>query len=146
MPVMPPLSTYEVGGPSTATVEGHSLTLLAHEVPMPLSVIEDLCTRIGNLEYSHGQLVKKVITVSDVEVADGIAIGEIGPSVSAVEGEVQVLASQMIQAVSRLEQVGVRVEQGQIEIYRFRSLEASGFGFRDEQQREYFDAVHSWDG
>ncbi|GJT83623.1 hypothetical protein Tco_1057965 [Tanacetum coccineum] len=89
MPVMPPLSTYEVGGTSTATVEGHSLTLLAHE------------------------LVKKVITVSDVEVADGIAIGEIGPRVSAVEGEVQVLTSQMIQAVSRLEQVGVRVEQGQ---------------------------------
>ncbi|GKC30850.1 hypothetical protein Tco_1038144 [Tanacetum coccineum] len=88
MPVMPPPSTYEVVGPSTATAEGHSLTLLALGVSVPLSVIEDLCTRMGNLEYGHGQLVKKVITVSDVEVADGIVIREIGPKVSAVEGQV----------------------------------------------------------
>ncbi|GKC65438.1 hypothetical protein Tco_1098036 [Tanacetum coccineum] len=67
---------------------------------------------MGNLEYGHGQLVKKVITVSDVEVADGIVIREIGPKVSAVEGQVQVVASQMIQAVSRLEQVRAHVEQG----------------------------------
>ncbi|GJV15218.1 hypothetical protein Tco_1360541 [Tanacetum coccineum] len=60
MPVVPPPSTYEVG------------------------VIEDLCTRMGNLEYEHGQLVKKV---SDAEVADGITIEEIGLSVSAVEGQ-----------------------------------------------------------
>ncbi|GKD71615.1 hypothetical protein Tco_1325705, partial [Tanacetum coccineum] len=87
VPVMPPSSTYEVGGPSTAAAEGHSLTLLAPGVPVPLSLIEDLCTRMGNLEYGHGQLVKKVIKVSDAEVADGIAIGEIGPRVSAIEGQ-----------------------------------------------------------
>ncbi|GJU63529.1 hypothetical protein Tco_1245364 [Tanacetum coccineum] len=92
MSVMPPPSTYEVGGPSTAAAEGHSLTLLAPGVPVPPLVIEDLCTRMGNLEYGHGQLVKKVIQVSDAEVADGIAIGEIGPKVSAVEGHVQVEA------------------------------------------------------
>ncbi|GKB90701.1 hypothetical protein Tco_0962973 [Tanacetum coccineum] len=51
--------------------------------------------------------------VSDAEVADGITIGEIGPRVSAVEGQVQVMASQMVQAVGRLEQVGTQVEQGQ---------------------------------
>ncbi|GKG06813.1 hypothetical protein Tco_0329782, partial [Tanacetum coccineum] len=33
-------------------------------------------------------LVKKVNKVSDVEVADGIAIREIGPRVSAVEGQI----------------------------------------------------------
>ncbi|GKD66195.1 hypothetical protein Tco_1308303 [Tanacetum coccineum] len=104
MPVMPPPSTYEVGGPSTAAAEGHSLTLLAPGVPVPPSVIEDLCTCIGNLEYGHGQLVEKVIMVSDAEVADGIAIGEIGPRISAVEGQVQVVASQMVQVVSGLEQ------------------------------------------
>ncbi|GJV16421.1 hypothetical protein Tco_1361744 [Tanacetum coccineum] len=82
MPFMPPPSTYEVGGPSTDVVEGHSLALLAPEAPMPSSVIEDLCTRMGNLEHGHGLLVKKVIKVSDAEVADGIAIGEIGPRVS----------------------------------------------------------------
>ncbi|GKB99657.1 hypothetical protein Tco_0985794, partial [Tanacetum coccineum] len=59
----------------------------------------------GNLEYGHGQLVKKVIQVSDAEVADGITIGEIGPRVSAVEGQVQVMASQMVHAVGRLEQI-----------------------------------------
>ncbi|GKD93097.1 hypothetical protein Tco_1372934, partial [Tanacetum coccineum] len=112
MPVMPPPSTYEVGGSSTATAEGHSLTLLAPRVPVPL-VIEDLYTRIGNLEYGHGQLVKKVITMSDAEVADSIAIGEIGPRVSTVEGQMQVMASQMVQVMSRLKQVGAHVEQAQ---------------------------------
>ncbi|GKA98152.1 hypothetical protein Tco_0826046 [Tanacetum coccineum] len=78
MSVMPLLSTYEVGGSSTVAAEGHSLTLLAHGVPVPPSVIEDLCTRMGNLEYGHEMLVKKVMT-----------------------------------AVSRLEQVGTRMEQDQ---------------------------------
>ncbi|GJS30586.1 hypothetical protein Tco_0491206 [Tanacetum coccineum] len=95
---------WEEGGPSTAAAEGHSLTLLAPGVPMPPSVIEDLCTRIGNLEHGHGLLVKKVITVSDAEVADRISIRDIGPRVSTVEGQMQVLASQMVQVVSGLEQ------------------------------------------
>nr|GEV97186.1 hypothetical protein [Tanacetum cinerariifolium] len=85
-PVMPPSSTYVVGGPSTAAAEGHSLTLPVPGFSMPSPVIEDLCTRTGNLEYGHGQLVKKVIQVSDAKVVDGIAIREIGPRVSAVEG------------------------------------------------------------
>ncbi|GJX20935.1 hypothetical protein Tco_0223612 [Tanacetum coccineum] len=54
MPIMPLSSTYEVGGPSTVAAEGHSLALLAHGLPVPPSVIEDLCTRMGNLEYGHG--------------------------------------------------------------------------------------------
>nr|GEU88447.1 hypothetical protein [Tanacetum cinerariifolium] len=83
----------EVGGSSTAAGEGHSLTLLAPGVLVPLSVIEDLCTRMGNLEYSHGLLVKKMITVSNTKVADGIAIGEIGPRVSTVEVQMQVMTS-----------------------------------------------------
>ncbi|GJV69781.1 hypothetical protein Tco_1485290 [Tanacetum coccineum] len=73
--------------------------------PVPPLMIEDLSTRIGNLEYGHGQLVKKVIKVSDAEVADNITIGEIGPSVSAIEGQVHDMASQMVQAMGRLEQV-----------------------------------------
>ncbi|GJZ71113.1 hypothetical protein Tco_0634964 [Tanacetum coccineum] len=89
MPVVPPPSTYEVGGPSTAAAEGQSFTLPTPGFPVPPSVIEDLSTRMGNLEYGHGQLVKKVIQVNDAEVADGITIGEIGPRVSAVEGQVE---------------------------------------------------------
>ncbi|GKA11694.1 hypothetical protein Tco_0691240 [Tanacetum coccineum] len=60
-------------------------------VHVPPSVIEDLCTRMGNLEYGHGLLVKKVITISDAKV----------------------MASQMVQVVNGLEQVGAHVEQGQ---------------------------------
>nr|GFB60061.1 hypothetical protein [Tanacetum cinerariifolium] len=67
-PVIPPLvlavqppSVYEVGGPSTMAVEESSFPLLIPGLPIPPSVIEDLSTRLGNLEYEHRQLVKKVI-------------------------------------------------------------------------------------
>ncbi|GKE16501.1 hypothetical protein Tco_1424078 [Tanacetum coccineum] len=82
-------------------------------LPIPPSVIEDLSTYLGNLEYGHGQLMKKVIQVSDAEVAAGISIGEIGPRVFAIEGHIQVMASQIVDAVDRLEQIGTQVEQGQ---------------------------------
>ncbi|GKG33094.1 hypothetical protein Tco_0430604, partial [Tanacetum coccineum] len=39
-----------------------------------------------------------------VKVADGITIEEIDPRVSAIEGHVLVMASQMVQAEDRLEQ------------------------------------------
>nr|GEZ35435.1 hypothetical protein [Tanacetum cinerariifolium] len=100
-------------GPSTADAEGQSFTLPSPGFLVPPSVIEDLSTRMGNLEYGHGQLVKKVIQVSDVDVADGITIGEISPTISVVEGQVQVMASKMVQATDRPEHVGTQVEQGQ---------------------------------
>ncbi|GJT33559.1 hypothetical protein Tco_0923978 [Tanacetum coccineum] len=112
MLMVPSPSTYEVGGPSIAA-EGQSFPLPAPGLPVPLSEIKDLITRMGNLEYGHGQLVKKVIQVSNAEVADGITIREIGPRVSAIEGQVQVMTSQMVQAEDGLEQVGAQVEQGQ---------------------------------
>ncbi|GJZ80135.1 putative reverse transcriptase domain-containing protein, partial [Tanacetum coccineum] len=93
MLVMPSPSTYEVGGSSTVIAEGHSPTLLAPGVPVPPSVIKDLCGRMGNLEYGHGLLVKKVITMSDAEVADSIDIGDSRPR--------------------GLEKVGAHVEQDQ---------------------------------
>ncbi|GKF58609.1 hypothetical protein Tco_0172146, partial [Tanacetum coccineum] len=89
-----PPSVYEVGGPSTAAAaEGPSFPLPAPGLPIPLVVIEDLSTHLGNLEYGHGQLVQKVIQVSDAEVATGVTIGEIGPRVFAIEGQIQVMAS-----------------------------------------------------
>ncbi|GKD77891.1 hypothetical protein Tco_1340512, partial [Tanacetum coccineum] len=81
-----PPCVYEVRGPSTSATEGPSFPLLAPGLPVPPSVIEDLSTRLGNLEYRHGQLVKKVI---------------------------HVMVSQMVQAADRWEQVGAQVEQGQ---------------------------------
>nr|GEU63112.1 hypothetical protein [Tanacetum cinerariifolium] len=60
MPVVPPPITYEVGGLSTAA-EGHSFTLLTPRFPVPSSVIKDLSTNMGNLEYGHGQLVIQAV-------------------------------------------------------------------------------------
>nr|GEY78579.1 hypothetical protein [Tanacetum cinerariifolium] len=75
-PVTPPRatmtvsSTYEVGGPSIAVIEGPSFPFLAPGLPVPPTVIEDLGTRLGNLEYRHGVLLRKMEEVSDAEVAD----------------------------------------------------------------------------
>ncbi|GKA41840.1 hypothetical protein Tco_0734500 [Tanacetum coccineum] len=110
---VPPPSVYEVGGPSTAVAEGPSFPQVASGLPVPPSVIEDLSTRLDNLEYRHGQLVQRVIQGSDAKIAAGVTIREIGPRVLAVEGQMQVMASHMIQTVDIVEQVGVQVELGQ---------------------------------
>nr|GEZ13904.1 reverse transcriptase domain-containing protein [Tanacetum cinerariifolium] len=72
-------NTYEVGGPSTATLVGHPLTTMASRVATQPQVIDDLCVRMSNLEYRHGELVKKMVIVSDAEVANSITIWEIHP-------------------------------------------------------------------
>nr|GFA66990.1 hypothetical protein [Tanacetum cinerariifolium] len=104
-------STYEVGGLSTSAIEGPSFPLPATGLPVPPTVIEDLGTRLGNLEYRHGVLTRKMEEVSDAEVADSIAIGEIHPRVATVEEQVQVMESQIVQVVSRLEEIENRVQQ-----------------------------------
>nr|GFA93065.1 hypothetical protein [Tanacetum cinerariifolium] len=85
VPAVQPPSVYEVGG---LAAEGSSFPFLALRLPIPPSVIEYLSTRLGNLEYVHGQLVKKVIHVSDTEVATGVSIKEIEHMVFAIEGQV----------------------------------------------------------
>ncbi|GJS07348.1 hypothetical protein Tco_0364144 [Tanacetum coccineum] len=112
MLAVPPLSLYKVKGPSTTAAEGTSFPHSASGLLVPLVVIKDLSTRLGNLEYGHRQLVQKVIQVSDAKVAVGVSIGEIGPGVFAIEGQVPVIAYQMVHAADRWEQVGAQVEQG----------------------------------
>nr|GFB27153.1 hypothetical protein [Tanacetum cinerariifolium] len=118
-PVTPPRdtmtvsSTYEVEGPSTAAIEGPSFPFPAPGLPVPPTVIEDLGTRLGNLEYRHGVLLRKMKEVSDAEVADSIAIGEIHPRVATVREQVQVMESQARQVVSRLKEIETRVQQVQ---------------------------------
>ncbi|GKA51059.1 hypothetical protein Tco_0744255, partial [Tanacetum coccineum] len=73
---VPPPSVYEVGGPSTTIAEGTSFPQVALGLPG-----------------------------SDTEIAPGVIIGDIGLRVLVVEGQMQVMASQMIQAVDRVEQV-----------------------------------------
>ncbi|GJU58289.1 hypothetical protein Tco_1236055 [Tanacetum coccineum] len=90
VPFIPPPSVYEVGGPSTVADGRSSFPLSVLGLPIPPSMIDDLSTHLGNLEYGYGQLVKKVIQVSDAEVAHGVTIGEMGLRVSAVEGQMQV--------------------------------------------------------
>ncbi|GJT72021.1 hypothetical protein Tco_1031307 [Tanacetum coccineum] len=60
-----------------------------------------------------GPSTTRVNQVSDAGVAAGVTIGEIGPRVYAVEGQVQVVVSQIAHVVDRWEQVGAQVEQGQ---------------------------------
>ncbi|GJZ73710.1 hypothetical protein Tco_0637856 [Tanacetum coccineum] len=59
--------------------------------------------------------VQRVTQGSDAEVATGVTIGEIGLRVLAVEGQMQVMASQMIQDVDRVEQVDVQQRDTQIQ-------------------------------
>nr|GEY43336.1 hypothetical protein [Tanacetum cinerariifolium] len=53
-------STYEVGGPSIAVAEGPSFPLPVPGLPAPPTMIEDLSTRLGYLEYRHGVLMRKM--------------------------------------------------------------------------------------
>nr|GFA00933.1 hypothetical protein [Tanacetum cinerariifolium] len=49
-----PLSVYKVEGPSTAAAKGQSFPLPVPGLSVPPSVIEDLSTRLGKLEYDMG--------------------------------------------------------------------------------------------
>nr|GEU77410.1 hypothetical protein [Tanacetum cinerariifolium] len=101
----------DVGGPSTATFVGHTLTTMASGVAIQPQVIDDLCVRMSNLEYRHGELVKKMVKVSNAEVADSIIIREIYPRVATMVGQVHVMASHAVHVVSRLEKIKTRVQQ-----------------------------------
>ncbi|GJZ64759.1 hypothetical protein Tco_0621180 [Tanacetum coccineum] len=89
-------SVYEVGIPSTAAAEGPSYPLLAPGLPIPPSV-------------------------SDAKVAGCVTIGEIGPRVFAFEGQVQVMASQMVHAADSCA------------VARHTDSAAADYGLKDEQ-------------
>ncbi|GKA72723.1 hypothetical protein Tco_0778939 [Tanacetum coccineum] len=113
---VPPLSVYVVGGPSTTVAEGPSFPHSAPGLPVPPFVIEDLSTRLGNLEHGHGQLVQRVKQVSDVGVATGVTIGEIGSKVYAVEGQVEQGQQAMAQRDETVTGVTQQVQALQIEV------------------------------
>nr|GFB28538.1 hypothetical protein [Tanacetum cinerariifolium] len=73
--------------------------------------VEDLCTRVGYLEYKHEVVRRKMEEVSDTVVADNITIGEIHPRVAAVGEQVKVVEAQTAQVVNRLEEIETRVQQ-----------------------------------
>nr|GEY45547.1 hypothetical protein [Tanacetum cinerariifolium] len=115
-PVTPPRatmtvsSTYKVRDASTVVVKRPSSPLPAPRLHVPPTVIENLSTRLGNLEYRHGVLTRKMEEVSDAEVANNITIGEIHPRVATVGEQVQVIGSQTGQIMSRLKEIKTRVQ------------------------------------
>ncbi|GJY33444.1 hypothetical protein Tco_0417913 [Tanacetum coccineum] len=115
MLAVPPPSVYEVGGPSTTAAEGPS--------------------------FPHSALgLPKVIQVSDAEVATGVTIGEIGPRVFAVEGQVHVIASQMVHAADRWEQVGAQVEQGEHTDELYFGIGEAAYNIREKTTRTLVEA------
>ncbi|GJW80491.1 hypothetical protein Tco_0144466 [Tanacetum coccineum] len=112
-------------GDGRGVVDGtrHATSNASYASTEYLRVIEDLCTRMGNLVYGHGLLVKKVITVSDAEVADGIAIREIRLRIYIVEGQMQVMASQMTQAA--VQHKDVQIQQLQTLVAEMSSREST---------------------
>ncbi|GJT29297.1 hypothetical protein Tco_0909572 [Tanacetum coccineum] len=106
-----PSCVYEVGRPSTAAAERPSFPLPTPGIPVPPSMIEDLSTRLGNLKYGHGHLVKKVIQVSDAEVAAGVTIREIGPRVFAIDGQIQALHAAVQQRDTQIQQLQTTVTE-----------------------------------
>nr|GFA39306.1 hypothetical protein [Tanacetum cinerariifolium] len=60
-----------------------------------VGVIEDLSNHLGNLEYRHGVLMRKMEEVSDAEVADSIAIQEIHPRVATVREQLRTRVTEM---------------------------------------------------
>ncbi|GJT92658.1 hypothetical protein Tco_1081503 [Tanacetum coccineum] len=143
---VPPPSVYEVGGPSTAVDEGPSFPQVALRLPMPPSVIEDLSTRLDNLEYRHRQFVQRVVQGSDAEITVGVTIREIGPRVLAVEGQMQVESGQQTstqrdETVTGLTQQ-VQALQADVQQRDTQIPAATYYCYRDEQQGEHADAVH----
>nr|GEZ18676.1 retrotransposon protein, putative, Ty3-gypsy subclass [Tanacetum cinerariifolium] len=98
---------------------------------VPPTVIEDLSTRLGNLEYRHGVLMRKMEEVSDAEVAGNIAIREIHARVATVGEQVEsrvdtYLSSQM--AVSGQDEiVGLTPSEMKELSEKLRELSEKGF-------------------
>ncbi|GJZ04869.1 hypothetical protein Tco_0538144 [Tanacetum coccineum] len=128
--VVPSPSVYKVGGPSTAVAEGPSFPQVAPGLPVPPCMIEDLSTRLDNLEYGHGQLVQRVIQGSDAEIAAGVIIREIGLRVLAVEGQMQrdetvIGLTQQVQALQvDVQQRDTQIQQLQTTVTEMSSRES----------------------
>nr|GEW53023.1 RNA-directed DNA polymerase, eukaryota, reverse transcriptase zinc-binding domain protein [Tanacetum cinerariifolium] len=66
---------------------------------------------MSNLEYRHGELVKKMEIVSDTEAVDSIAIREIHPRVTTLEGQVQTLQTSLHGAWLQNQQLQTRLSE-----------------------------------
>nr|GEZ44631.1 hypothetical protein [Tanacetum cinerariifolium] len=110
-PVTPPRatmtapSTYEVGGPSTAPIEGPSFLLPVLGLPVPPTMIEDLGTRLGNLEYKHRVVTRKMEEVKVVEAQTALVVNRL----EEIETRVQALQTALHETESQNQQLRTRV-------------------------------------
>ncbi|GJS72769.1 hypothetical protein Tco_0705610 [Tanacetum coccineum] len=72
---------------------------------------EWLMALMDNLEYRHGVLTRRMEAVSDAEVANSIAIGEIHPRVTAMEEQVQTQQTALHGAELQNQQLLTRVAE-----------------------------------
>ncbi|GKE98815.1 hypothetical protein Tco_0022166 [Tanacetum coccineum] len=115
MSVVPAPSAFEVGRLSTAAPGppfpvGRPFPEVVSSVAVHHEEIGGLSVRIKNLEHAHGVLARKMGNMSDAQLNDGIAIGEIQPRVTTLEGQVEVLASQQEQAMTKVGEVEDQLE------------------------------------
>ncbi|GJS48815.1 hypothetical protein Tco_0598936 [Tanacetum coccineum] len=82
----------EVRGPSTAVAEGPSFPPVAPGLPVPPCMIEDLSTRLDNLEYGHEQLAVDRVEQVGVQV-------ELGQQTSTQRDETITGLTQQVQAL-----------------------------------------------
>ncbi|GJV98416.1 hypothetical protein Tco_1553668 [Tanacetum coccineum] len=85
--------------------------LMAPVTPPRATVTVSSTYEMDNLEYKHGVLTRRIEAVSDIEVANSIAIGEIHPRVTTVEEQVQTLQTALHGAELQNQQLRTRVAE-----------------------------------
>nr|GFB21284.1 hypothetical protein [Tanacetum cinerariifolium] len=85
--------------------------LMAPVTPPRANVTVPSTYEMSNLEYRHKELVKKIEIVSDAEAADSIAIREIHPRVTTLEGQVQTLQTSLHGAWFQNQQLQTRLSE-----------------------------------
>ncbi|GJV64070.1 hypothetical protein Tco_1474898 [Tanacetum coccineum] len=85
--------------------------LIALVTPPRATVTVSSTYEMDNLEYRHGVLTRKMEAMSDVEVANSIAIREIYPRVTTMEEQVQTLQAVLHGAELQNQQLQTRVAE-----------------------------------
>ncbi|GKE75660.1 hypothetical protein Tco_1537701 [Tanacetum coccineum] len=85
--------------------------LIALVTPPRATVTVSSTYEMDNLEYRHGVLTRKIEAMSDVEVANSIAIREIHPRVTTMEEQVQTLQAVLHGAELQNQQLQTRVAE-----------------------------------
>ncbi|GKA93727.1 hypothetical protein Tco_0815713 [Tanacetum coccineum] len=95
----------------------------SHTAPIRVAMhhqeIRGLCIRAESLEHMYGSLVRKIDGVSDAQVANDIAIGELQPKVSTIEEEVHALTEQGVLIAGKLDETETQVLEMQDKVNNY---------------------------